>query len=436
MKNIQKLPIGIKVILFTTLISGYFCGMVSAEISGAIFGKRGGHFHPFITMDLNYTDNFNYSDQFPETEYLSLITPGLLVSYPGKKLNAPGITILNVVSPGARKLTGIEKKPDRRFQSSIIVDYEILNHKENSELDVFYPNIESMVQYSMRGGLSLKMSAQYQEAQDSMKNNDINNLPTYDISKYVAKVFESDLFYRLSDKIEVGLEYTGFNLDYRNQTADFIKDRMDHFFLFSFSYYIFEKTALFLETDVTDISYGTMHELDSILKNYYIGVQWDLSEKFQGNLRGGWGIKDLADPEIDKSQNFIFQGSIYYAATSKVTLGLDLFRGHTETDIKGTDYILQNSFGGSYSHMLNDRLSFFSRLYVLGSTYKGGNGPDGGSGRNGLANKSYMATLMIKYILNGWLQVKMDYSYETRISDFPGGDYDNNIAAIGLQACL
>lgn len=424
------------------LVNLTFCNEPDSGISGNIFGRKGGHFHPFLSIHEYYADNifFSETDSDEEKDFYTLITPGLLLAFPGKKVDTPGINYLSSTIPGGRISTGLEKISQKRIQAGLICNSVMQYHSKNTELDYNYPNLDGIFQYRFLGGLTFNISGQYQKHQDSLKNSSIDEfiedtlapdetmageIKKYNISKYSANRFAFKTNYIFSERIEFAIDYSSFSLNYE-EDEDNYKDRMDQIYSMSIFCNILTRTAIFIEYNLSELEYEYNSILDSELKKYFAGIRFYFSDKFLGILKAGLGEKDLKAPGIDDSSNFILNSIISYSATDKTKLMLNLFRGITETDIKGSEFVLVNSAGLSYNQKLSERLSSEMDISISNGKYEGGNW-------DGYMNIEYSGSISLTYTLNGWLQGKIELQSDNRASDFEDGDYNNNLVSIGLN---
>lgn len=85
-------------------------GTTKGSTSGEIFGTRGGYVHPFLSVTEYFTDNVFYSKNNKESDFATILSPGIWLSVPHVYEKLLYIDTANI-SPGASASVNLSRKP-------------------------------------------------------------------------------------------------------------------------------------------------------------------------------------------------------------------------------------------------------------------------------------------------------------------------------------
>ena len=397
------------------------------KISGDIFGKKGGYFHAFLSVAEQYSDNIYYTRYDKESDYITVISPGIWLALPGTKEKLSEINTLSTM-PGGLVLGGYNYQSYRRYQSYLSYSPEFEIYSENSDENTDSHKVEGLFQYNFRGGLSIGLAEKFLRSHDPWGT----GIST-ELDKYKTNLFSAMLSYDVSEKFKFRMDYANFNVDY-DESRNRARDREDN----GFSGYIFfkfkPKTSFFTEYEFTKVNYDTGALYDSKEHRYFAGLQWDITAKSKGSIKAGLGIKDFYDPGIKNSEEFIFEIQVNHQLTSKTSLNLSAYRRTTETTITTTDYMITNSFSASY---LQRFTSFISGYLNMDYTYERYEGDlTFGYETKERKDELYGIAPGLRFRLLRWLTADIEYSYNKRDTNFGYFAYTNNTVLIRFTGSM
>ncbi|MBU0996179.1 MAG: outer membrane beta-barrel protein [Proteobacteria bacterium] len=413
--------------VFVTMVMAIPChGMISidrGEIRGDILGMGGGYIHPFLTFSDNYTDNVYYDPDHRKSDYYTIFSPGILLIAPGAKAEDPGANILSISTPGGLMFSKDMDALERKIHARFLYNADIEDYRKYNDNDVTTINIEGGVQYNMKGGLSFDAVYQHNA---SYEDRSVYN--SEGLNKYIVDLASVVLFYRPSEKMDFRMDFRLFDIGY-DSAIDRSNDRRDKV-ISGYTFYKWTpKTSFYVRYDHFIIDYDSGELKNSIEYNYSAGVRWFISEKTNGRISVGYGIKDFKEESVNDSRDITSQIFLSNQLTGKSYVNFVGFRRTNETDAPGIQYLFTNKIMLGYFYRMNERIAVTIKLSYMDDQYQGG-----GSERR--KDKSWDISPTAGYIYNQWLEFRMSYRFDLRNSNEKDHDYTHNGISMEIRAVL
>ena len=389
-----------------------------------MFGGGSGYVHPFLSVEELYTDNlFNLPEGEEDDEFITVISPGIWLSFPAGSRQPLQVTTLNS-APGGLAVTRFPLENRRRLQGYALYRADINEHKNYSEEDNVYQRAEGLLNYRFRGGLSLEFVDIYEISQDPYSTGTSRQL-----DKFTSNLAQFLIDYRFSPKMRVRADLTRYSLDYDADRNRF-RERDDNALALYYFHRILPKTSLLLEFDTVEIEYQENILFDSREESVFAGLFWESSEKAQALAKFGHSWRDT-DGEEKCIEYFIGEIRLDYRFTPKTSTSLAFTRQAEETDIVGTSNILTHRAQISYRQQLATRWSGTVDLYGYKDDYRAVDGESLDREDDYLG-----ARLALSYLFRRWLNFGFGYNVIERDSNTPGFDYTNNTFFLSATAAL
>ena len=300
----------------------------AATISGDIFGKRGGYVHGFLSLGGRWTDNLFFTPDDTESDFITLISPGIRFAIPGTKEELLDISTATT-SPGGVVFNRSADPGNPGFQAFLSFAPEIQIYKNNTEEDTTTHLANGLARYRFRGGLSLEAYNQYYKGYEGY---DLNSPSSR--GDYQSNLFGFNADYTLTEKVTVRIGYGNYMTVYLDEINE-DGDRTDNSVNGTLSYQVQPKTSIFFQYSLTDISYdqAAASFRDSKDQSYYGGVNWNFTAKSSGRVQIGFGSKDYDGPQLESENNFIYQAVIDHRFTSKTSIQFRGYQSQNETTL-------------------------------------------------------------------------------------------------------
>ncbi|HHN65344.1 MAG TPA: DUF560 domain-containing protein [Nitrospirae bacterium] len=396
-------------------------------ISGEIFERRGGYFHPFLSITGYYTDNvFNTNDD-EKDDYVAVISPGIWLSVPRIKEQLFELTTSSV-TPGGMSTTRLRKRFPRRYQTYLLYTADIEQFKKYSSENTINHKIEGLFQYNFRGGLSVDLYEQFIKTHDERGTG-----VSTELDKYNTNLAGITASYDISRRFRIRLDYSNYYVNYKDTRNDF-RDRVDNSINTYLFYKFLPKTSAFVEYDYLDIHYRKGILDDSVEHHFLGGLQWEITGKSRGTAKAGYGIKDFENSDIDTARELFLELQLEHNFTPKTSLKLIGTRRTNETNISVTDYILTHSITAEYLQRLTSKISSAIDLSYQHDKYKGELTFGGKTDER--KDNIYRASVAFDYGFRDWLKFDLGYIYTKRDSNFSDFDYTNNTVFFRVTGSL
>lgn len=393
------------------------------QIGWDVFGKKGGWFHAYLTLEKNYSDNIFYTDIDEESDFTTLVTPGIWFSIPGRKERTRKI-YTSKDTPGGITISRYDQPSFRRLNAYFSYEPEFEIYADNSDQNTTSHQFEGVLQYNLKGGLSIELLDQFIDTYDAYSSS-LADREKQD--KYITNLANITIGYRISDKLNVNLGYSNFLVDYDEKLSE-RWNRTDHTATGYIYFQVRPKAAVFTGYEFTQVNYEEDERSDNTENRFYGGFQWDITEKSRGRIKAGYGDKDFDAADIENSQDYIYEIQLDHRLTRKTSLSLFAYRKKEEADFSAYDYILTHKATASYMQRVTNKISIGMRLSYAYENYKG----EVIIGEKRVDNLYYLNPY-IRYHFRDWFSMDLEYKYEKRDSNTTLYEFETNSLLIGLS---
>ena len=254
----------------------------------------------YLTLEEKYSDNIFYTDIDEESDFITLVTPGIWFSIPGRKERARKI-YTSKDTPGGITISRYGQPSFRRLNAYFSYEPEFEIYADNSDQNTTSHQLEGALQYNLRGGLSIELLDQFIDTYDPYSSSLADR---YEQDKYRTNLANITIGYRISDKLNVNLGYSNFLVDYDEKLSE-RRNRTDHTATGYIYFQVRPKAAVFTGYEFTQVDYETDEHSNSTENRFYGGFQWDITEKSRGRIKAGYGVTDFDDSGIDDAKDYI-----------------------------------------------------------------------------------------------------------------------------------
>ena len=391
------------------------------------FGETWNYFNPFLSLGEYYTDNLFNTENNQQSDFVTVITPGIWFALPASRQPLLDVETVNTV-PGGFELTRFDTDLPRRMQAYALYRANINRHNDFSQENTVNHRAEGRLQYNLRGGLSLELLDIYEIEQDPYSTGTSQTLDEFKSNVLIARVE-----YRITPKTRVRTDFSLYSLSYDANLNRF-RDRDDQgFSLFAFHKF-WDKTSAFLEYEYVSIDYDRNFLVDSKEHHYFAGLVWDATEKIAIQGKVGYGVKSF-DTTFEDNEDMIGEARVDYRFTPKTSLGLTATRAVNESDILGMSDVLTHRVGINYAQRITAKIRLIAEINYLRNKYRGGNvisGPLIGE----RVDDHLGGGLTLGFSLRDWLNLSAGYNYVERDSNFSTYNYQTNTFYFTLTAAL
>ncbi len=400
-------------------------GTLAQRTSADVFGRKGGFIHPFLSVTEYYTDNVFYSNKNKESDFITVLSPGIWLTVPHVHEKLLEIETSNI-SPGGYSLKRYEPETFRRYQTYLFYNADIEQFAKHPSENAVNHKAEGLFQYNLKGGLSATVLDQFIASHDDRGTGTSDKL-----DRFKTNLANLVLTYDVSRRFRIRADYSNFLVNYTAKRNNF-RDRDDN----SVSGYVFykiqPKTSLFVEYEYLDVSYKKDIQPDSREHHYYGGIQWDITAKSRGTVKAGYGVKDFTGSETGNSEDFILEAQIDHKFTPKTSVILRASRQTNETNISGYDFILTDIVELEYLQRLTGKITADIKLLYEKDDYEG----DPTIVGRRLVDKYYSGAFALRYQFREWLGFDLGYIYMERDSNDNDFDYDTNVVFLRITGTL
>lgn len=396
-----------------------------ASIPADILGRKGGHFHPLLSVFSLYTDNLYRSPTDPVSDYETITTAGLSIMAPGSR-DVVSVPDVAPSVPGGRG-SGEVMEIERRYLALLSYRADLERFRDNPSEDFDHHSAAALLALRGRGGLSLTLTEQYATSHDARGTGIPGELFSYET--YLGTARLSYDFGRLRARAD----YADLDVDYEEAFTDY-KDRKDRA-LSGYLYYDFSsRTSAFLQYETIDIDYERDVMPDAREDIYFGGLQWDITAKSSGLLKAGYGVRDFEDPSLHEARHFVLSGNLRHRLTSKTLVDVILSRRREESDIQNADFLVTENARAGVFHVITPRvlgaivLSYSGRKYEPGLTF--------GGATKERKDDVFEGSLSFSFKPYRWLTAETGYEYSERNSTFPDFEFENNRAYFRITAAF
>lgn len=397
-------------------------------VGGEILDRRGGFFHPFISLTTVFSDNVYRTDTDTVSGNTTTLSPGLWVAFPRSREKLLNISPLNV-SPGGLLLSRSKSEVDRQYQTYFLYGADIEFNSDASAQNVVSHRFEGLLQYNMNVGLSLDLADQLLFSHDNWET----GVSTTELNKYTSNLLNLILAYDLTERYQLRAGAGNYNLNYDDQRNDF-RDRQDNS-LAGYLYYRYSpKTSFFTEYELVDIKYDIDSTLDNTEHHIYGGAEWDMTAKSRGMVKAGYGVKNFNDPTIDNHQGLYLELMLGHDFTAKTAMEIIATHKTNETSVESPNYTITDSIHCSYMQKMTSKLTGSLTFSYINDDYIGDMTVGGETKER--QDRLYRLSPALQYMFKEWLGAGAGYIYSRRDSNFSDFDFVDNSVFIRVTLAL
>jgi hypothetical protein len=383
-----------------------------------IFGRRAGYIHPFLSISESYTDNLYNTPNDKESDYITTISPGLWPALPGARQPLLQLATSSN-SPGGLELSRFETETERQFQAYGLYRAGIKQMQNNRADNLVTHRAEGMVQYNLRGGLSLELLDIYERDHDAYDT----GLERTQIDTFRSNLVNSILTYQISPKFKLRGDYSYYTLKYEAERNAF-RERDDNGFALYVFYKVLPKTSVFVEYEFVDIDYDLDILSDSKEYHYFTGLDWNLTAKSKGRIKVGYGVKDFDRRGVDDRDDLILEAQVDHRFTRKTSMYVKVARRTEETDLETTQDVLSDNLQVGYTQNLTEKLAASIKATFIHDSYDKDLTIDTQTAKR--SDDYYSGDLALGYSPQEWLNLGVGYVYSDRNSNFATFDYESH----------
>ena len=391
-----------------------------------LFGKKGGYFHPYLSLSGEWTDNlYNLKDD-TKSNFLTKVSPGVWLAVPRAKIIPVTITPHNTSAGGLQQQLKDHSGTDR-YQVYALGGLDFLTYSEDSDLDSVDGNFEGLARYNMRGGLSLQLLDRYSLGHDRFDAG--NALTSEKLREFDSNIVMATADWLVTEKVRLKADISNFNLDYEDEINYFLN--RDDDVLDLYGYYIYsEKTSFFVQYSLMDVTYD-LFPLDNQQDYLYGGIKWDTTEKLSLLLKAGYQQKEY-DTETSGHRDYdglALDLQSTYRFRERAELVLNVYRKNEETD---SAVALDKEVTGvylRYFQQYTDKISGRFDFRYEDADYRQLISQDRDDDR-------FILRPAVQYLFRKWLMAELAYSYDSRNSTDDYFDYDTNTIIASINFAL
>lgn len=395
-------------------------------ITGDVFEKKRRHVFPFISVAFLYTDNVFNTKREKESDFITVISPGIALKIPYAKEKLALIDS-STISPGGYIVESLSYEFFRRFQAYLSYQADIELFSRHSGENFVKHRARAYLGVRFRGGLALELQDEFRKSRD-----DRGTGVSFESEEFDSNLFTAAFTYDPGRKIWLRGAYTHFYVNYDSSINRF-RQRRDNALSGEVLYKIRPKTSVFVEYKYIDVNYTKDDSLDSKEHHIYGGVRWKVTGKTEGILKAGYGKKNFRI-KIKSNRDFILEAHINHRLTAKGTFALKAWRKTNETNVGGADYMFSEGITLGYTHRITSKISGLVNALYIRDKYRGV--VTGDSITRERVDRYLRAGITVRYEYRYWLNTDLGYIYDTRDSNFSEFDYSNNTLYFRINSAI
>ena len=380
-----------------------------------IFGGKGGYVHPYLSLGIGYNDNVYQAPDNTVSDLATVLSGGIWFSLPGSREKRIAMET-NALSPGGMRMDFRRDRDFQRFKAYLHLGGRRITYNEESEGDATDLFVDGLLEYNLRGGLTMQLLDIYRHGHEDFHGGTIRDrLQTYDSNLASVRILY-DLGHRFRLRGDAGI----FTIGYEDEPA---RNRLDQSYSTYLYYDISPKTSAFVQYTYLDVSYDERDDRGSQEHHFLGGLRWRSGGKTSGAVRVGYGIKDFQNPATDRGSELLFSGWVDYRPTGKTKLRLLAYRGYSESDTSSASSVLTHRVKLSYTQKLRARTKLKASLAYKKQEYHDVYANGGPGART---DDAWDGSLSLHYRFRRWLSANLTYAHRDQQSDLPEYEYVDN----------
>jgi hypothetical protein len=395
-------------------------------ITGDVFEKKRRHVFPFISVTFLYTDNVFNTKRKKESDFITVISPGIALKIPYAKEKLALIDS-STISPGGYIVESLSYEFFRRFQAYLSYQTDIELFSRHSEENFIKHRARAYLGVRFRGGLALELQDEFRKSRD-----DRGTGVSFESEEFHSNLFTAAITYDPGRKIWLRGAYTHFYVNYDSSINRF-RQRRDNAFSGKVLYKIRPKTSVFVEYKYIDVNYTKDDSLDNKEHHIYGGIRWRVTGKTEGILKAGYGNKNFGI-KIKSSRDFILEAHVNHRLTAKGIFALKGWRKTNETNVGSAGYMFSEGITLGYTHRITSKISGLVNASYIRDKYRGVVTADVNTRKR--VDRYMRAGITLRYEYRNWLNTDLGYIYSTRDSNFSEFDYSNNTLYFRINSAI
>ncbi len=389
-------------------------------IDASIFGKGGGHFHPFVSVTGYYSDNIYSSGQNKVADLNTVLTGGMWVAAPGtKKAMLEGSS---GALPGGVQKSSLIRERQRSYQAYMLYKVDAERYSTYDPGNFVNHKGEGLFALNGAAGHRLEVSGIYLRSHDAK-----GEAPALELGEFTSRHLGVTAVVAVTSKFRLRADYGQFTIDYDKGLFRY-KEHKDS----SYSGYIYfkfmPKTSVFLEYTSSALDYDDLYGLDSTETDYMLGLQWELTEKTTGSIKAGTSTREFDTGGREEEYSAKVMGKMSYELGEKSIAGFDISRRRKEAGTPGADFVNHQSGRAWLNSQPTSKFSWTLSASMVQTTYVG-------TGQDRKDN-DFSGGLALQYQFRKWLGANMGVRREQRTSTDTANEYSTNTVYIGLSASM
>ncbi len=389
-------------------------------IDASIFGRGGGHFHPFASVTGYYSDNIYSSGQNKVADLNTVLTGGLWVAAPGtKKAMLEGSS---GALPGGVQKSSLIRERRRPYQAYMLYKVDAERYSTYEAGNFVNHRGEGLFALNRDAGHRLEVSGIYLRSHDAK-----GIAPVLELGKFTSRHFGATAVVAVTSRFQLRADYGQFTIDY-DKDRFLYKEHKDSSYSGYMYFQFMPKTSVFLEYTSSALDYDDLYGLDSTETDYMLGLQWELTEKTTGSVKAGYSTREFDTGVREDVSSAKVVGKMSFELSEKTIAGFAISRRRKEAGIPGADFV--NYLSGS-ARLNNHPISNFSwtlSASMAQTTYVGA-----GQDRK---DNDLTGGLALQYQFRKWLGANFGVRHEQRTSTDASKEYSTNIVHAGLSASM
>ncbi len=395
-------------------------------ITADVFGDKGGYFHPFISLETVHTSNLFFTHGHEDKSFITTIAPGIWLALPESREKLLNIST-SPSTPGGIEFSHMQADKSRRMQTYFLYSPSFVYYSGFSKYNHTNHTAEGFFNYNFGFDVSLELFDQYNIRSDINDDGLGKKLDEYydNIATIVAS-------YEPSPKLKFRFDFSNYITRFDKNVNQF-RDRKDNSIAAYVFYKFMPKTSVFMEYERTYINYDNRSNDDSIENRYYAGIDWEISAKSKGQVKGGYIEKKFDKNNSRDEEDFSLEAQIQHAITPKSSVLFSAFQKYHETTLPDSYFIRTRGISSAFLLRFTQKWSGAINASYTRERYEG-------SGMHGAIDERdddiFGIGPAIKFDAKKWLVFEAGYHYTTRNSNYSIYDYDNEMIYLRMKIDL
>lgn len=296
---------------------------------------------------------------------MTLLSLGIWVAFPASRSRLSNLKTVSY-TPGGLDLTRNQVDYFTRSQLYAFYATEIEKYSKYEENDSQKEKLEVIFQYNLLGGMTFEAIAQMNQSRDP---------------EYMTESTEQDKFktwltglsvsHKISDMFRLRVDYSSFIVRYDTDSNEF-KNRDDKALSTYLFFVLSEKTELFVEYENIKVKYDNSTVSDSSQNQSIGGIEWQFTEKSQLIFKAGQISKSFDDSSTDTASTSLWELLGNHSFSAKSSMNVMTGGKIRETSAETANYVLNQTNSIGFNHFFTVKFSGRLNLVQTKDDYVGG----------------------------------------------------------------